>query len=170
MSFIVGKIDSIDRNNHAGLKRVIYLVKALTFDNWQVSKHWVFYYPGPSREEITVLNYCFSKKDVLIKRSFLIIIILSLQPRPVDFETILEWLRRSPFESHHSHYARIFLSSLDWGVHFSRELNRVERKFPREIHVSVALAIVETFMDSNSPSSTLTKSTSSNYTLTEGFR
>ena len=74
MSFIVGKIDSIDRNNHAGLKRVIYMVKALTFDNWQVSKHWVSYYPGLSRDEITVLNYCFSKKDVLIKRSFLLII------------------------------------------------------------------------------------------------
>ena len=161
----MGKIDSIDRNDHAGLKRVIYMVKALTFDNWQVRKHWVYStnYPGLSRNK----NYCFSKKMSSSSDRF---IFLPLQPRPVDFETILEWLRRSPFESHHSHYARIFLSSLDWGVHFSRELNRVERKFSREIHVSVALAIVETFMDSNSPSSTLTKSTSSNYTLTEGFR
>ena len=162
MSFIVGKIDSIDRNDHAGLKRVIYMVKALTFDNWQVS------IPGSPERKSLSWTTVFPKKMCSSRDRFFLL--LSLQPRPVDFETILEWLRRSPFESHHSHYARIFLSSLDWGVHFSRELNRVERKFPREIHVSVALAIVETFMDSNSPSSTLTKSTSSNYTLTEGFR
>ena len=77
MSFIVGKIDSIDRNDHAGLKRVIYMVKALTFDNWQVSKHWVFStnYPGLSRKEITVLNHtAFPKRcahQEIVSSSFL---------------------------------------------------------------------------------------------------
>ena len=121
----MGKIDSVERDNASGLKRLVYLVKALTFSDWQ--------------------------------------------PRPRDFEVILGWLKTSPLDSHHSHFARVFLSSLDWSVVRVNE-NVVERKLSRDVHVSVALAIVETFIESTSPNSTLTKSTSSNHLFTEGFR
>ena len=85
MSFIVGKIDSIDRNDHAGLKRVIYMVKALTFDNWQVSKHWVlsralqrgnhclellFFQKKCAHQEIVSSYYYLYSHDLLTSKRF----------------------------------------------------------------------------------------------------
>ena len=91
------------------------------------------------------------------------------EPRIRDFEIILKWLRHSPFDSYHSHLARIFVSNMDWRVKYNAYLNCMERNYPRDLHVSLCLCIVETFLDSTSPTSPLVRSTS-NQLLSEGFR
>ena len=119
LSYIVKIIDDLDPSSK-GLKRLVYVCKALVFDDWE--------------------------------------------PRIADIETIMRWLRSSPLESCHSHLARMLITNMDWSVSFNRQLNCLQRKYPRDLHVSLCLCIVETYLDSNS----LVRSPSTS--LTEGFR